>query len=86
MNNVPMSTTWVFIGMLGGRELAISLSKQDIQRRQEKCWKSLRTIRKDLRHAGIGLAISMVLAVVVNPLIHQALKRLIIHTITHWME
>ncbi len=26
-NNVPMSTTWVFIGLLAGRELAIALGK-----------------------------------------------------------
>src|SRR5690606_17285959 len=28
LSTIPMSTTWVFIGLLGGRELAISISKK----------------------------------------------------------
>ena len=39
-NNVPMSTTWVFIGLLGGRELAISLTKRKAKKRRKSLKKS----------------------------------------------
>lgn len=29
VSNVPMSTTWVFVGLLGGRELAMAIRKID---------------------------------------------------------
>ncbi|MEL6412587.1 MAG: hypothetical protein AAFQ08_00505 [Bacteroidota bacterium] len=76
INNVPMSTTWVFIGLLGGRELAISLMKQDVRKRDKALKKSRKFIRKDLRHAFIGLFISIILAISVNPLIQEAVKTL----------
>ena len=74
INNVPMSTTWVFIGLLGGRELAISLMKQNAPKRAKALRKSLKFIRKDLRHAFIGLIISVILAILVNPVIQEAIK------------
>jgi hypothetical protein len=63
---IPMSTTWVFIGLLGGRELAISFTKKRANKRVKSFWKSLSIIKKDLAYATIGLLISLLIAVAVN--------------------
>ena len=34
ISQIPMSTTWVFLGLLAGRELAISITKKTAKRRQ----------------------------------------------------
>ncbi|MEM9416830.1 MAG: hypothetical protein AAF963_00575 [Bacteroidota bacterium] len=77
LNNVPMSTTWVFIGLLGGRELAVGLSKRKPKKRHKAVRKSLKFIRKDLRHACIGLGISIILAMLANPIIQKTLQELL---------
>jgi hypothetical protein len=52
----------VFIGLLGGRELAIA-----IRGRSDRTWRSAgRLLLKDLVYVSIGLAVSIVLAVAVN--------------------
>jgi len=74
LNNIPMSTTWVFIGLLGGRELAISLTKKQAKKRKKALKKSVKFISKDLQHALIGLIISIILAIFVNPIIRTAMQ------------
>lgn len=81
LNNLPMSTTWVFIGLLGGRELAISFSKSKVKKRIKALQKSIKFISKDLQHALIGLIISIVLAILVNPIIREAMHELILNFI-----
>ena len=71
VNTIPMSTTWVFIGLLGGRELAISLSKRRKKKRARSLKKSFRMVRKDLMNATIGLIISLMLAVAINKNIQE---------------
>lgn len=62
VSNVPMSTTWVFIGLLGGRELALALRGAS-----ERRWTfAARMIGKDVLFASIGLIVSIVLAAAVN--------------------
>jgi hypothetical protein len=78
LNNLPMSTTWVFIGLLGGRELAISLAKKKAKKRIKALHKSIKFISRDLRHALIGLIVSIVLAVSVNPIIREAMHQFIL--------
>jgi hypothetical protein len=78
LNNLPMSTTWVFIGLLGGRELAISLAKKRAEKRIKALQKSAKFISRDLHHALIGLIISIVLAVSVNPIIREAMHEFIL--------
>ena len=78
LNKLPMSTTWVFIGLLGGRELAIGLAKRKVKKRGKAVKKSLKFIRKDLQHALIGLAISIILAMLVNPIIQEAMQELVL--------
>jgi phosphate/sulfate permease len=66
ISTVPMSTTWVFIGLLGGRELAIKIhgSRKDLR-------KTFIMIRKDVLYALIGLLISVLIAIVVNPAVQR---------------
>ncbi len=68
---VPMSTTWVFIGLLAGRELGMSIMDQDGHGKSFK--KTSRLILKDISYAGIGLTVSLILAVSINPMIRAEL-------------
>jgi len=70
VNNVPMSTTWVFIGLLGGRELAYSHSVPG----SVSLEKALRMMGRDLLFAMIGLLVSLILAASIN---HDLRQRLI---------
>jgi hypothetical protein len=60
INTIPMSTTWVFIGLLGGRELAIKI------KRNKPISSSWKLIGKDLSYALIGLLISILIAISAN--------------------
>lgn len=57
VSNIPMSTTWVFLGLLAGREIGLSLylSKPDMRT-------AMRTVRIDASKALVGLVISVALA------------------------
>lgn len=70
ISTVPMSTTWVFLGTIGGREIAVNLAR--IKRGKTHKLKSVRVILRDLSYALIGLAISMVLAAAAIPAIREA--------------
>ena len=72
---VPMSTTWVFIGLLAGRELAMSLTDKDGHGKPLK--KTMKLIGKDVLYAGIGLAVSIALAIAINPVIKDELIAII---------
>ncbi|MEJ2004322.1 MAG: hypothetical protein P8X57_05005 [Cyclobacteriaceae bacterium] len=65
-SNIPISTTWVFIGLLGGRELAIALSKKRQKNRRRKSKRASKMIFKDALKAFIGLVISLLLALLAN--------------------
>lgn len=78
LNNLPISTTWVFIGLLGGRELAISLAKKEAKKRNKALQKSIKFIKKDLQHACLGLIISIILAVLVNPVIRAIMREFVL--------
>jgi phosphate/sulfate permease len=66
-NNVPMSTTWVFIGLLAGRELAIAVGKHGkAKKRNAWVFRALRLARKDIFKALIGLVVSLILAIIIN--------------------
>lgn len=64
-SKVPMSTTWVFLGLLAGRELAMKIAPAYKSKRSLK--KIFKLIRKDAGNAIIGLVISLILAILVNP-------------------
>ena len=58
LNDVPMSTTWVFLGLLAGREMAISFVTALRERGA-----ALMDVSSDAGRALIGLVISVILAV-----------------------
>tara|TARA_B100001167_G_scaffold191097_1_gene160341 strand:- start:10664 stop:11614 length:951 start_codon:yes stop_codon:yes gene_type:complete len=61
LNAIPMSTTWVFVGILAGRELAINylLNKENVKF-------TYIIIAKDFGRVNIGLAVSLVIAFVIQ--------------------
>jgi hypothetical protein len=61
-SEVPMSTTWVFIGLLGGRELGMTIRKSGTN----SMFKTGKLILKDFSFAMIGLIISIAIAIGVN--------------------
>ncbi|WP_017733279.1 hypothetical protein [Nafulsella turpanensis] len=66
VSTIPMSTTWVFIGLLGGRELAISWTKRRNKKKIKNTKRALRMIGRDLLFALIGLLVSVILALAIN--------------------
>jgi hypothetical protein len=60
ISTVPMSTTWVFLGIIGGREIAVSLIRQKVGKRHKV--KAVKMVAKDFSYAMIGLFISIALA------------------------
>jgi len=60
ISTVPMSTTWVFLGIIGGREIAISMIRRKTGKRHKK--KAWRMVGRDFSYAMIGLFISVALA------------------------
>lgn len=75
LSTIPMSTTWVFIGLLGGREIAIAISRRT--KKGTSIPTTLKLVAKDLSLASIGLIVSILLAVAVNPAIQQEFKELL---------
>lgn len=62
VSKMPMSTTWVFIGLLGGRELAMAL-----RRVSGRSWReAARLMTRDFVYVTIGLVISLIIAIAVN--------------------
>ena len=57
VNNIPMSTTWVFLGLLAGREIAMRFRSEN-----KSVSGGFKLIRKDIRYALIGLVVSIILA------------------------
>jgi phosphate/sulfate permease len=61
VNTIPMSTTWTFVGILAGREYAINylLNKHLIKNTYTQLF-------RDLYKVNIGLAISIILALIIQ--------------------
>lgn len=59
MSNIPMSTTWVFLGLLASREIAISLSSEETDLASAR-----KEALQDVGRASVGLIISVALAVI----------------------
>jgi len=62
VNDIPMSTTWVFIGLLCGRELAIAT------RMDRKIKKVFPVVAKDFMKIMVGLCVSVVIVSLVHRL------------------
>ena len=61
LNNIPMSTTWVFLGLLAGREIALYH-----RLRFESPKKMYKHIFKDLAKVTFGMIISLLVVVVLT--------------------
>lgn len=61
LNNIPMSTTWVFLGVLAGREIALYNRLRYIP--EKKVYKH---VIKDITKAIIGLVVSITVVFVLN--------------------
>ncbi len=75
VSTVPMSTTWVFLGLLAGRELGISI--MDNKEMGRPLSKVFIMAFKDLSYALIGLAVSIILAVSINDDVRRELLQFI---------
>lgn len=62
-SNMPMSTTWVFLGILAGREIALTLR---FKHRELKETRKMLVV--DVAKAGFGLGVSVLLALTLPPL------------------
>ena len=56
-SNIPMSTTWVFLGLLAGREFAMSMMLNEVNKHRTS-----RNVSKDAMKLMLGLALSVILA------------------------
>lgn len=56
-SNIPMSTTWVFLGLLAGREFAMAMHLHEVNK-----YKTSRNVSKDAMKLMFGLVISIFLA------------------------
>jgi hypothetical protein len=65
VSTVPMSTTWVFLGLLAGREIGMSLTGKGILLGMP-ITKVLKMVFKDLSYALFGLLVSILLAISIN--------------------
>jgi len=60
-----MSTTWVFLGLLAGRELAISFQSKGLSNVRTPS-QAFQMLSKDAKMASIGLVVSLMVAYLVN--------------------
>lgn len=59
--NLPMSTTWVFIGLLAGREIAIRIHLQNKLSKE-----TVKAVIKDLGKVSLGLLVSVFLVILIK--------------------
>jgi len=67
-SKIPMSTTWVFIGLLGGREIAMALRAATERSPRQ----AVLVLVKDVTYVSIGLLVSLVIAAAVNDAFRDA--------------
>lgn len=74
ISTVPLSTTWVFLGIIGGREIAISMMRKKSGRTHKRY--AVKLIFRDVLLAFTGLLVSIILAVGVNPALFDEIRKL----------
>ena len=70
---VPMSTTWVFVGLLGGRELALAIRRASEGGRTVGT--AMKMMGRDLAYVTVGFIIALLVAAVSNPVVADALLK-----------
>ena len=70
LSSFPLSTTWVFLGLIGGRELALRLREQtsDVVFTSREGGSLAKVIGMDLWKAAVGVVVSLVIALSIQPL------------------
>ncbi len=61
-SNMPMSTTWVFLGLLAGREIAVSLLFK-----HQSTAAAGKKVGLDIAKAAVGLTVSIIIALLLSP-------------------
>ena len=71
LSNFPLSTTWVFLGLLGGREIALALRQRSAEHdgSTQAIAQLSKNLSQDIWKAGVGLIVSLMIAVGIQPLI-----------------
>ena len=70
LSSFPLSTTWVFLGLIGGRELALRIKQQasDLPFTNREGGSLAKVIGTDLWKAAVGVVVSVVIALSIQPL------------------
>lgn len=68
-SKIPMSTTWVFVGLLGGRELAMAFRQANSDGRSTA--EAFRLMGRDLLYVTIGFLVALLLASAINPVVRE---------------
>ena len=68
-SQIPMSTTWVFVGLLGGRELAMAFRQANSDGRTTG--EAFRLMARDLIYVTIGFLVALLLASAINPVVRE---------------
>ena len=70
-SKIPMSTTWVFLGLIGGRELAMSIRQSSDRSTAE----AFRMMLKDTGLAVVGLLVSLIIAIACNDAMYDVVMQ-----------
>ena len=65
VSKLPMSTTWVFVGLLAGREIAVAWNEKHRSRKEVS-----RLVLSDFAKITFGLVVSVVIALLL-PFLHE---------------
>ena len=70
LSTFPLSTTWVFLGLLGGREIALRIKEREFEYvfTNQESGTLAKIIGNDLWKAAIGVVVSLVIALSIQPL------------------
>ena len=70
LSTFPLSTTWVFLGLIGGREIALRIKEQEFETYSPIARPDLgKVIGSDLWKASVGVVVSLVIALSIQPLV-----------------
>ena len=71
LSTFPLSTTWVFLGLIGGREIALRIKEQEFEIRftNRESGNLGNVIGRDLWKAFVGVFVSLVIALSIQPLV-----------------
>ena len=70
LSSFPLSTTWVFLGLIGGRELALRLKQQtsEVVFTNREGGSLAKVVGADLWKAAVGVLVSVAIALSIQPL------------------